>query len=210
MQTEEAIQMAFQATRPGDTEKKMADDLSTRVLNAGATSLWITLAAGANTVINHPYPGPKQLTRCEILRVDVDGVCQGYQSDVARAATIGRANGEQRSIYRRLREAERETIAAARPGGRACDLYATDKRALQQRGLSITSQAIDHGRGIGLHEFPVLQANENAEIKPGMVLNIEPAVKDSQGFFYHIEDFFVVTAGEPNILTTVMDTLSAG
>jgi Xaa-Pro dipeptidase len=140
------------------------------------------------------------------LRVDVGGIFQGYQSDVARTAAIGRANEEQRSIYRRLREAERETIAAARPGVRACDLYATGKRALQQRGLSITSQAIGHGLGIGLHEFPVLQANENAEIKPGMVLNIEPAVKDSQGFLYHIEDLFVVTAGEPNILTTVMDT----
>jgi Xaa-Pro aminopeptidase len=204
--TEKAILVSFQAAKPDDTEKKMADDLSSRVLNAGATSLWITLAVGANTAINHPYPGSKPLTKGEILRVDVGGIFQGYQSDVARTAAIGAANEEQKSIYRRLREAQQETIAAARPGVRACDLYVTCKRALEQRGLSITSQAVGHGLGIGLHEFPVLHANEKTEIKPGMVLNIEPAVKDSQGFLYHIEDLFVVTDGEPKILTTVMGT----
>lgn len=204
--TEKAILASFQAAKLGDIEKKMADDLSSRVLNAGALSLWITLAVGANTAINHPYPGPKQLTKSEILRVDVGGVFQGYQSDVARTAVIGVVNEEQRSIYKRLREAQREAIAAARPGVRACDLYAACKRALEQRGLSFTSQAVGHGLGIGLHEFPVLQSNEKSKIKPGMVLNIEPAVKDSQGFLYHIEDLFVVTEGAPQILTTVMDT----
>ena len=204
--TEKAILASFQAARPGDTEKEMADDLSTRVLNAGATFLWITLAVGPNTVINHPPPGSKQLEKGEILRVDVGGVFQGYQSDVASTAVIGAPNEEQRSVYKRLREAQRETIATARPGVRACDLYATCKHALEQRGLSITSQAVGHGLGIGLHEFPVLHAGEETEIEPGMVLNIEPAAIDSQGFLYHLEDLFAVTDNEPEILTTVMDT----
>ena len=204
--TEQAILESFQAASPGDTEKEMADGLCTRLLNAGATSEWITLAAGANTAINHPYPGSKPLTNGEILRVDVGGTFKGYQSDVARTAAIGAASEEQRSVYGRLREAQRETIAAARPGARACDLYGTAKRALEQRGLSITSQAVGHGFGIGMHEFPVLHANEEAEIKPGMLLCIEPAVKDSQGFLYHIEDLLAVTEGDPEILTTVMDT----
>ncbi len=205
--TERAILAVFQTTSPGGSEKKMADDLCGRVLNAGATSQWITLAVGANTAINHPYPSSKRLTPGEILRVDVGGAFQGYQSDVARTAAIGTANREQQSVYRRLREAQRETIAAARPGIRGpCDLYFIGKQALQQRGLSITSQAIGHGLGIGLHEFPVLHGQETAAIQPGMVLNVEPAVMDSQGFLYHLEDLFVVTEAEPRILTRLMDT----
>lgn len=204
--TEQAILSAFKAASPGDSEKKVAGDLSGRVANAGAVSQWITLAAGANTAINHPYPGSKRLTPGEILRVDVGGAFHGYQSDVARTAVIGAANREQRSVYRRLREAQRETIAAARPGIKACDLYHTCKRALELRGLAITSQAVGHGLGIGLHEFPVLQGQETAEIQSGMVLNVEPAVMDSQGFLYHLEDLFVVTEAEPGILTRLMDT----
>ena len=204
--TEQAILETFEEAKPGDTEKEMADVLCTRILNAGATSHFITLAAGANTAINHPFPGSKPLAQGEILRVDVGGTFKGYQSDLARTAAIGASTEEQRSTYKRLREAQREAIAAARPGVRAGDLYGSCKRALEQGGLSITSQSVGHGFGIGMHEFPVLHANENAEIKPGMLLCIEPAVKDSQGFLYHIEDLLVVTEGDPEILTTVMDT----
>ena len=39
-----------------------------------------------------------------------------------------------------------------------------------------------------------------------MVLSIEPAVKDSQGFLYHLEDLALVTEDEPVILTTLMNT----
>ena len=204
--TEQAILAAFVAASPGDSEKKLADDLSGRVANSGAVSQWITLAAGANTAINHPYPSSKRLTPGEILRVDVGGTFHGYQSDVARTAVIGTANREQQSVYQRLREAQRETIAAARPGIMACDLYHTCKQALERRGLAITSQAVGHGLGIGLHEFPVLQGQETADLQSGMVLNVEPAVMDSQGFLYHLEDLFVVTEAEPRILTRFMDT----
>ena len=54
--TEQAILDAFQAARTGDTEKKVADDLSMRVLRSGATSHWIVLAAGSNTSINPTFP----------------------------------------------------------------------------------------------------------------------------------------------------------
>jgi len=204
--TEEAIQATFQSARPGHSEKRMADDLSTRVLNAGAISFWITLSVGDNTAINHPFPSTKPLATGEILRVDVGGLFQGYQSDVARTAVVGSVNREQRSTYTRLREVQRELIAAARPGVRACDLYAMYQQAFEQRGFSTTSQAVGHSFGIGMHEIPVLHACEMTELKPGMVLNIEPAVKDSQGYLYHIEDLIVVTCDEPEILTNVMDT----
>ena len=204
--TEEAIQATFQAARPGQSEKTVADDLSGRVLHAGATSQWITLAVGANTPVNHPFPSSKPLSPGEILRVDVGGTFQGYQSDVARTAAIATVTPEQESVYHRLRAAQRQTIEAARPGVRACDLYFTCGRELEQRGLSMTSQAAGHGLGIGMHEFPVLHGRETAEIQPGMVLNLEPAVLDSQGFLYHLEDLFVVTEAGPTILTRLMDT----
>ena len=203
--TERAILEAFEAARPGDTEQKVADDLCTRILNAGGTNQWIVLAVGSNTAINHPYPGDKRLDPGETLRVDVGAVFRGYQSDVARTAVVGPPNDEQRSIYDTLREVQQQTIAAARAGVRACDVYDSAKRALANKGLAITSQAVGHGFGVGMHEFPMLTAQETAELKSGMVLNVEPAVKDSHGFLYHIEDLFVVTDAEPTVLTTVMN-----
>ena len=205
-ETETAIHETFQAARPGDTEKQVADDLTARLLKAGATSRWIVLAAGANSAINHPYPSDKQLTEGETLRVDVGGVFEGYQSDVARTAVVGRASEAQQSLYQRLREIERETIAAARPGVRACDLYAICRKPYEKRGMELRGGAVGHSIGIALHEHPVLRAEDATELKPGMLFNVEPATIDPQGFLYHIEDLLLVTEGEPEILTTNMNT----
>ena len=204
--TEEAILSTFQSARPGDTEKEMADALVTRILHSGATAFWLVLATGTNTAINHPPPTAKPLTTGEILRVDIGGLFGGYQSDVARTAAIGKASPEQQSVYKRLWEAERETIATIQPRVQACEIYNTGNRALEQRDLAITSQAIGHGLGIGLHEFPLLHGQAITELAPCMVLSIEPAVKDSQGFLYHLKDLVLVTDSGNQILTTVMDT----
>ena len=136
----------------------------------------------------------------------VGGVFDGYQSDVARTAVVGRATDEQQSLYQRLREIERETIAAARPGVRACDIYAICREAYQKRGLELAGAVVGHSIGVTLHEHPVLRAGDETEIKPGMLFNVEPAAIDSQGFLYHIEDLLLVTEGEPEIITIEMDT----
>ena len=204
--TETAIHEAFSAARPGDTEKQVADDVTARLLKAGATSRWIVLAAGTNTTINHPYPSGKQLVAGETLRVDIGGVFDGYQSDVARTAVVGRASDAQQSLYQRLREIERETIAAARPGVRACDLYAICRKAYDKRGLKLSGAVVGHSIGVTLHEHPVLRAEDETELKPGMLFNVEPATIDQEGFLYHVEDLLLVTEGEPEIIATNMDT----
>ncbi len=204
--TEQAILDTFREARPGHTEKEMADRLATRVLHQGATSLWLTLAAGPNTAFNHPAPSRKRLREGEIVRVDVGGRFAGYQSDVARTAVVGPASSEQQSVYRRLREAQRATIAALRAGVPARDIYLLAQQSLAAQGLTLTSQAIGHSLGIGLHEHPVLHARNNTRLAAGMILNIEPAVRDAQGFLYHLEDLVRITADEPVILTTRMNT----
>ena len=205
LETERAILESFSQSYPGDSEKEVADRISTRLLKAGATSSWITLAAGTNTATNHPWAGSKRLEPGEIVRVDTGGTFKGYRSDVARTAVVGEPSREQREFYRKLREVELETIDRARAGRRACQVYEDFVDAFQRRGLGVTSQAVGHGLGTGLHEYPVLNGREEAELVPGMVLCIEPAVFDSSGFLYHVEDLVLVTEGVPRVLTGLMD-----
>jgi len=205
LETERAILESFSRSRPGDSEKEVANRISTRLLEGGGTSSWIVLAAGTNTAINHPWAGSKTLELGEIVRVDTGATFRGYRSDVARTAVVGEPNREQLGLYRKLREAELETISRARAGTRACCVYEGFVGAFQRRGLSVTSQAVGHGLGTGLHEYPILNGKEGAELTPGMVLCIEPAVLDSRGFLYHVEDLVLVTEGEPRILTGHMN-----
>jgi len=206
LDTEQAVLDTFQQARPGSTEKEMADRLATQILNRGATSPWLVLAAGANTAVNHPRPSRKRLLEGEIVRVDVGGCFAGYRSDVARTAVVGTASSEQQSVYRRLRESARETISALRAGIPARDVYLLAQQSLADQGLTLTSQAVGHSLGVGLHEHPILHAQNDTALAAGMVLNIEPAVKDAQGFLYHLEDLVWITADEPVLLTTLMNT----
>ncbi len=116
LETERAILESFSRSRPGDSEKEVADRISTRLLKAGGTSSWIVLAAGTNTAINHPWAGSKTLEPGEIVRVDTGATFSCYRSDVARTAVVGEPSREQRDLYRKLREAHLETISRARAG----------------------------------------------------------------------------------------------
>jgi len=203
--TERAILAAFSAAKPGDTEKSVSDRIFEGLIAAGATSPWVVLGSGDNTSINHPYAGPKKLTAGETLRVDVGGCFAGYNSDIGRTAVIGEPNAEQASVYERVLAAGKETIAALRPGMRACDVYAAGKRALESRGFHVSIQAIGHSFGTGLHDYPMLRADETGLLEPNMILAIEPAARDSRGWIYHIEDTIHLTEAGPVALTTVMD-----
>ncbi len=205
LETERAILESFSQSHPGDSEKEVADRISTRLLKAGATSSWITLAAGTNTAINHPWPGSKTLEPGEIVRVDTGGTFKGYRSDVARTAVVGEPSREQGALYRKLREAQLETISRVRAGTRACQVYEDFVGAFQRRGLGVTSQAVGHALGTGLHDYPVLNGREQAALVPGMVLCVEPAALDSSDFLYHVEDLVLVTEGEPRVLTGHMN-----
>jgi Xaa-Pro aminopeptidase len=203
--TERAILDAFRAARPGHTEKSVSDHIFEGLIADGATSPWVVLGSGDRTAINHPYAGAKKLTPGETLRVDVGGCFAGYQSDIGRTAVIGEPSAEQASVYERVLAAGRETIAALRPGIRACDIYAAGVQALQSRGFAVGIQAIGHSFGTGLHDYPMLRAGEEGVLEPGMILAIEPAARDSRGWIYHIEDTIHLTETGPAVLTTLME-----
>lgn len=204
--TEKAVMDAFSHARPGDTEKKVADDITMGILGAGATSFFLVLSTAENTIVSHHYAGSRTLDVGEHVRVDGGGIWpHGYQSDLARMACVGKPSPQQRSVYQRLRDVERQTIAAARPGVRACNLFHICKNAAEKAGLPFGMPHIGHSLGIGLHEYPMLEPGNEAAILPGMILNIEPSVKVG-GRGYHIEDLIQVTEGEAIILTDYSNT----
>jgi Xaa-Pro aminopeptidase len=60
---------------------------------------------------------------------------------------------------------------------------------------------IGHSFGVELHENPMLRPGDKTVITEGMVINIEPVARDSEGSMYHIEDLFVVTPTGHRLLT---------
>ncbi len=200
--TDRAIRSAFERASVGESEKKVADDISAGVTAAGADVLnFMFLGTGTRSFEWHARPGATCLEAGHVLHTDVAGNFVGHWSDLARTAFVGRPSRRQRDIYDRLYQTHVETLEAVRPGLRAGDLYSICHAAYQKVGLPFQMAHIGHGLGLGLHEYPMLKPTTEEPLQPGMVLCIEPAYLDPGVAGYHIEDLVLVTDNGAEVLT---------
>ena len=204
--TDRAIYDAFCGGRVGGSDKQIADALAQGILSTGADSVaFLVLGAGPNASLAHPYAANLILREGDIVRCDVGGSYSGYYSDLARTAVVGRATPQQSEIYQKLWAIHEETIAAARPGARAKDVYLTCQAAFERQGMRLNLPHVGHSLGLGLHEPPLLQPLNETILTEGMVLAIEPACRLDGGPIFHTEDLVVLTADGNRILSRAAD-----
>jgi len=205
--TEKALLSTYATIEVGETEKSMANRLAASMLHCGLDELsFLYINAGPNTGYPHCPPAAYQARQGDIVKSDVGGRMLGYPSDVARTAVIGKPTDEQRSIYRRLVEIHAETIAMARPGIRACDLFSTAVKSYATHDISFKLPHAGHGFGLEGHEKPLLNALEQTVFKPNMMLCIETRVRWLGKEGYHIEDLILITEQGPQVLTRFFDS----
>lgn len=204
--TDLGLHRAFTEGQFGWSEKDIGDAIQATMLAEGADySPFLVLAAGENTRRVHHFPTRAPIPTGAVVHFDGGGFWQGYYSDLARSAVVGHATDRQRDVYRRLAAVQAETIAAVRPGVRACDVYERCRESFARHGLPFGMTLVGHSLGVVLHEHPVLNAATEEPLQPGIVLCVEPATQDDAGDRYHIEDLLLVTEGEPEILSRATD-----
>lgn len=201
--THRAIEAALRASSIGETEKALADRVVMNILREGATEpAFIVLSSGDRTVQAHPTAGSKPLQIGDVVRLDAGGLHHGYYSDEAYTALVGDVSPHRYSMLQRVKEVHREVIMAARPGVRAKDLFNLCVNLCEKHKLPFTAPHIGHSMGIELHEEPMINPQNDFELLPNMVLNMEPIIIDhADGAGYHVEDLILITEGEPEVLT---------
>jgi Xaa-Pro aminopeptidase len=201
--TEEALMETLSSVRPGDTEKSMANRLASSLLDNGAGEIiFLYINAGPNTGFPHCRATDYRARMGDVVKSDVGGYFDGYLSDVARTAFLGRPSDEARSIYERLIQVHHETIAAAVPGNTAAQVFFTARKAYASVDLNFPLPHAGHSVGIAAHEWPMLSPAHDVELLPDTLLYIESRVRWPGKVGYHIEDLIHVTMDGPRVLTT--------
>lgn len=201
--TEKALMATFASIHPGDSEKTMAERLACNLLNGGAGEIkFLYINAGPNTGYPHCKATDYRAQLGDVVKSDVGGYFDGYLSDVARTAFVGRPSDKQRSIYERLIQVHQQTIAAAVPGNTAAQVFFTAKEAYASVGLHFPLPHAGHSVGISVHEWPMLSPAHEVELLPDMLLYIESRVRWPGEVGYHVEDLIHVAKGGPHLLTT--------
>jgi Xaa-Pro aminopeptidase len=208
--TERAVAQGFAAVRPGMTERALAAAIIQAMFDAGAQVVrHAVVTVGDNARHAHPFPSAaKRLDPGDVIRVDVGGLFQGYGSDIARMAVVGPPNPAQTALYDKVRGCVHSVGRALRPGMRAADAYEAAVAYYAAAGIpAYRRDHVGHSLSIlGGHDNPMLHAQNPQLLEAGMVIALEPILRDPEGRRITVEDTFAIGASDSTLLTTATDT----
>jgi len=178
-----------------------------RLQGAEAMSFPTIVASGQRSALPHGKASAAKLPKRGFVTLDFGVVLDGYCSDMTRTVHMGRATGEERAVYEAVLSAQEAGVAAVRAGATSGEVDEAARgvlRATKYKGHGLDkwfTHSTGHGVGLEIHEGPRLAAKQNQQLKPGMVVTIEPGVYMPGKFGVRIEDMVLVTPRGAEILT---------
>ncbi|WP_417725079.1 M24 family metallopeptidase [Salipiger sp.] len=184
--------------RPGVPLSEVFRRFQMLCLDEGAD--WVPYLAGGaapggyGDVISPATDRP--LARGDVLMLDTGLVLDGYFCDFDRNFSIGAPAPEVAQAHDRLLDATRAAFDAARPGATAAELFHVMDRICTGGAGGSDAGRLGHGLGMQLTEPPSLIPADATELRPGMVLTLEPGISLSSGrILVHEEDIVIRDGG---------------
>ena len=147
-------------------------------------------------------PSARHVGPGDVLIMDTGATFDGYYCDFDRNYAIGRAGDAVRRAYEVVYEATEAGFAAARPGARCADVFFAMQRVLDDGGaLGNEVGRMGHGLGMQLTEWPSNMPGDHTELRPGMVLTLEPGMTFAPGAMMVHEENIVIGEAGPIWLT---------
>jgi Xaa-Pro aminopeptidase len=203
---EEALIAAKPELKPGRTENYIAGLLVFEMRKRGASdaSFEPIVATGAASSLPHYRPGEIDLQRDTFLLIDYGARYHGYCSDITRTFSIGTLPAKLTEIYQICLEAQLAAIATLKPGVMTHTADAAGYKDCFGHGLG-------HGIGRDIHELPTLRRKGGEEeLKPGMIVTVEPGIYLPGLGGVRIEDDVLITSTGCQVLTTLDKSLEGG
>jgi Xaa-Pro aminopeptidase len=205
-----ALEQLLDGPLVGRTEREVARDLENRMLDLGAEAIAFEtiLATGDHTAVPHHHPTGRVLATGDLLKIDFGARVDGYHADCTRTVVLGRADDWQREVYAAVRESQAAGVELLRDG---VDVSASDvaaRASLEASGwLDAFTTGLGHGVGLEIHEDPFIAASHAGKLSSRTVLTMEPGIYVPGRGGVRIEDTVLVTAGAPEVLTTMTKDL---
>jgi len=155
-----------------------------------------TLCTSVNEEVVHGIPSKRVLKEGDIVSVDY-GICyRDYHGDAAVTIPVGTVSPDLEFLLKTTEECLMLGIQQAVPGNHVVDISAAIQAHAEISGFSLVKEFSGHGVGRNLHEEPVVLnyvANgRGIELKPGLVLAIEPMVNQGTDKVVVLKDGWTV------------------
>jgi methionyl aminopeptidase len=138
------------------------------------------LCTSINYQVVHGIPGDYVLKESDIISLDFGAFYKGYYGDAAITVPIGKTNSERENLIKVTEECLYLGIEQMVQGNHLSDISNAIQVHAQSHGYSVVKEYGGHGIGKKLHEDPMVlnyvADGRGRELKPGLVLAIEPMV----------------------------------
>jgi methionyl aminopeptidase len=156
-----------------------------------------SLCTSVNSEVVHGMPSDRVLVEGDIVSLDFGVFYRGYYGDAAITVPVGRVSEKAARLLRVTEGGLYDGIEQARAGNRLGDISAAVQRHVETAGYSVVRDFVGHGIGRNLHEEPQIPnygvKGRGIELKPGMVLAIEPMVNEGTYKVRVLQDGWTVT-----------------
>ncbi len=189
----------------------------------GGSPFPAAITACVNEELVHGIPSyDKVLQEGDIFSIDCGAYFKGWVGDAATTVPVGKISEDAQRLLEVTEQALYKGIAQGRLGNRTEDISATVQEFVEQYGYSVVREYTGHGVGQNMHEGTQVpnfgKHGRGARLKKGMTIALEPMVNvgtwetrllddgwtviTADGkLSAHFEHSFVITDGEPDILT---------
>jgi methionyl aminopeptidase len=137
-----------------------------------------SICTSINNTVCHGIPSDKKLKPGDIVNIDITVIKDGYHGDTSKMFCIGNVPPYAKRLVEITREAMFLGIKQVRPGAKLGDIGCAIQRHAESNRYSVVRDFCGHGIGKNFHEPPHVlhygKMGEGDELKPGMVITIEP------------------------------------
>lgn len=167
---------------PGRTEEEIAWLVEKFFRENGAEELAFStiVGVGPNAALPHAIPGKDVIRENELVLIDTGCRFQEYNSDQTRTFWVGDTPSDRfRETMDLVRAAQQAAIDVIRPGLTYLEAYQAAYAVFEEAGVEkLFTHGLGHGIGLETHEPPSLSKAAKGELKPGMVVTVEPGLYD--------------------------------
>lgn len=227
----EILYILREQIRPGistfDLESIALDEVKKRKVKAafkGYHGFPYAVCCSPNEKVVHGMPTTAPLIEGDILSLDFGVLADGFYGDAAITVPVGTIADHVSDLVSATENSLYAGIAQAQPGNRLHDISYAIQSFVEDKGYSVVRDFVGHGIGTSLHEDPQVpnfgKPNTGLQLKPGMVLAIEPMINEKSfavkvledgwtvvtadgGVSAHFEHTVAITEQGPEILTSI-------
>ena len=195
----------------GRTEREVALDLEFAMRRRGAdrASFPPIVAAGPHGALPHAEPRDVAIPADTLVVIDWGAQKDGYASDCTRTVATGEVDPRDREVYELVLRAQREALAAVRPGPTGREVDAVARGIIDAAGhAEHFGHGLGHGVGLEVHEGPRLSKQGETALAAGQIVTVEPGVYVPDRIGVRIEDLVVITGDGNEVLSSIAKDLT--